>query len=258
MSNRAGTGTWLSVGGVAASAVAIGGAVALLAWLIFRTPMPLPSAAALRLLAFTLAVMGLTWLTAVFFVIRPGWLGLIRWAAAVDAAGIGLLIGAMASGTVGWVTGLKLYAVLACFATLQLALAGLTWRLTRSTGPAAIAGLAVMVVACTSLVWGHLPCRLTSGNASARHTAVLVVRYLNPLLAANDALNAGGQGGAGSAGVRFFWPQHGWMYAHYGLIGSDQAPALPDWLFACGIYLLVAGIMAAVMWLLSPRKGETA
>lgn len=201
----------------------------------------------MRFIAFALATMGLAWLTGIFVLRRFDWAGLFRWAAAVDVFGIALVVGAAASGAVGWAGGLKLYAILASFAMLQLAAVWLVWRLGGSMGGSAGIAVLLAVLGMTTLIWGHLPARLVRADSAGGRAVLTVVRYANPLLAANDALNPP---------TRFDWSRHGWMYSRYGIIGEARQLGLPGWPIACGIYLAVAAVLAGAGLIVRRRRPD--
>jgi hypothetical protein len=105
-----------------------------------------------------------------------------------------------------------------------------------SAGLAVAAAVAAAVVGCSSLLWGHLPDRLCRPTSAADKAVLAVVRYGNPLLAADDAINPP---------TRFDWPHYGRMY-QAGLIGEARLWPLPRWPIACVVYLgLAAGLAAA-------------
>jgi hypothetical protein len=174
---------------------------------------------------------------------QPDWPALFRWAAAIDAAGVAIVVASIVSSAVSWREGLMLYAILVCFGLAQLAAVFLTLRISRSAGIATVVGVAIMVIGCTSLMWGHLPDRPFATGSSADRAVLAAVRYTNPLLAAHDAVN-------------FDWAHHGQMYAHYGIIGESRLLGLPDWLIACGWYLAVAVALGLLTRLSRRRTGH--
>jgi hypothetical protein len=171
------------------------------------------------------------------------WPALFRWAALIDAAGVAIFIASIVSDAVTWRQGLMLYAILASFSLLQLAAMALVLRIARSPGLAAIVGVAIMVVGCTSLMWGHLVDRPFATGSPGDRAARAAVRYVNPLLAANDAI---------TPPTSFDWAHHEHMYSHYGIIGESQVIGLPNWPVACGWYLAVAAVLGVLAWLCRP------
>jgi len=191
-----------------------------------------------RFIAFSFLAMTLAWLVSVLLLDRRlSWAALFRWAVLIDSAGVALVVAAALSGAVDWLTGVRLYAVLACFAAVQLALFALVVRLGGGAGPAAAGAIAAAVVACTSLLWGHLPLEPVASNSAASDVLLTVVRYVNPLLAANDALNPP---------TTFDWPRHGQMYHRWGIVGEARAWTLPLWWRASLAYLAVASFVGAI------------
>jgi hypothetical protein len=246
---------------VLAIIVSVGLLLGAIGWLIARAPSRIEISPSLRLVAFAMAAMGVAWLVAPFLVAwasRPCpatladeknqslghgqdaratvWPALFRWAAVIDTAGVAIVIASVVSDAVSWRQGLMLYAILASFALLQLAAMCVTLRISRSAGLAIMVGVAIMVVGCTSLAWGHLLDRPFATGTPADRAVLAVVQYANPLLSAHDA-------------VAFDWAHHGQMYAHYGIIGESRVLGLPDWRIACGWYLAIAaalGLLARV------------
>ncbi|MCG3181577.1 MAG: hypothetical protein BIFFINMI_03975 [Phycisphaerae bacterium] len=188
------------------------------------------------LIAFCFAAMVLPMLVGPVLLGRADWPGFLRWACATDTAGVALIVATAVGGATTWVVGLRLYVVLACFACMQ---AGLVWamgRWTKRTGVAAAAATLLAVVACTSLLWGHLPLRLTRQGAPADSAIMAVVRYADPLLAANDAVNPP---------TSFSWSHRPLMYGRYSVVGESRTWLLPSWWAAGLIYLLAAAVFVA-------------
>ena len=238
-------GRWL-LEALAAGAVVAGCAAGLAA--VFGQPSAnIEVTAASRFVGVAFAIMGLTWLGAVFLLGRFDWAGLFRWAGAVDGAGIAVLLAAWFGDVVGWREGLKLYAILASFATLQLALAWLVWRASRAGGAAALAAVLLAAAAMTTLVWGHLPDKLVAAGSAGDRAVMAVIRYGNPLLAANDAVNPP---------TRFDWTHTGWMYRRYGIIGEARLVRVPSWPVACGAYLVAAAALAGLGLLVRRRPQQ--
>ncbi|MDD4891458.1 MAG: hypothetical protein PHU85_16180, partial [Phycisphaerae bacterium] len=124
----------------------------------------------------------------------------------------------------------------------------------RNRPAAAITMVLLAVVGCTTLLWGHLPARLTTTASRADRAILWTIRYANPLLAANDAV---------SPPTQFDWPHHGWMYRHYGIIGESRLLGQPNWACATMLYLVVAAIAGAASLTIGsrvscPPQGATA
>ncbi len=205
-----------------------------------------------RLIAFVFVAMGAAALLAPFGMGRRlDWIGLCRWGAAVDAAGVALIVAtAMAPDSVGvaWVDGLQCYGIIGCFALAQM---GAAWTVQRwGGGPGLAVGKAVAagVFAMTSLLWGHLLVRPFEAGSAGDTAALAAVRYINPLLAANDAV----------ASARFDWPHTGLMYAKLGIIGEARAWPMPTWWRACLIYLLLGALATAVGLARGRKQPDTA
>jgi hypothetical protein len=202
-----------------------------------------------RFVAFAFAAMGLGWLGGAWLIGRRlDWRGFLRWASAIDSVGIALLIAAGASDAVSWIEGLKLYAILACFGLAQCAAWWMVRRFGGRAGLAMLIAVALAVVCMSTLLWGHLPLRAAEPNSDADAAALAVVRYANPLLAANDAINPP---------TAFVWTHHGLMYRKLGIVGESRAPAMPDWSRACMVYLLAALVLTAAGVAIRGRGGSS-
>ncbi len=243
---------WFGAASVLAVAVASAGCVGLIAWWVGGSSGDGPGgmvelagpagASTGRLVAFAFATMGLAWLAAPFTLGgRFDWPALFRWAVVIDTAGVGLFVGSIVNDAVGWREGLALYAILVAFAAMQLALLWLLSRAGVASGPAGGIAATVAVVACSTLLWGHLIVRPFRAGSPGDTAALAVVRYANPLLAANAAVNPP---------TRFDWPHHGQMYRRYGIIGEARAWPLPNWPTACGLYagIAVLLVLAGLVW----------
>lgn len=219
------------------------------AWAIFSAA---GGDATRRLVAFCFLTIGAILIVAPFLTGRRfDLVSMCRWGSAIDTGGIALIVTtALAPEETGvsWVDGLQCYLVMACFGLAQMAAAWSILRWRGSPGLAIGKAVAAACFALTSLLWGHLLAAPFRPESTGDAAALAVVSYVNPLLAANEAI---------APPARFDWPHHGRMYERYGIVGEARAWPLPTWWRAALAYLLVGGVVAAV-GLARRRRQETA